>query len=87
LARRPVPTSFGKHLGNAAGRLRARHCDRTRCPIRSADCIAAEPHESPEGPLASADPDLLDVCRSEQIETIPLSGANGIIWSPKSSPA
>ena len=70
---------------NAAGRLRARRYHRTRCPLSMADCIAAESARTTRRPLATADPDLLDVCHTEQIDTIPLPGSNGTIWSPRSS--
>ena len=73
--------------GNAAGRLRARHYHRTHCPISMADCIAAEAARATERQLATADPDLLDVCHTEQIQTIPLPGSDGTTWSPKPSPA
>jgi PIN domain nuclease of toxin-antitoxin system len=70
--------------GNAAGRLRARHYHRTRCPVSMADCIAAESARTTRRPLATADPDLLDLCHTEQIDNIPLPGSNGTTWSPKS---
>lgn len=67
--------------GNAAGRLRARRYHRTRCPISMADCIAAETARATHRPLATADPDLLDVCLAERIEIIPLPGSDGTTWS------
>jgi len=72
--------------GNAAGRLRARRYHRTRCPVSMADCIAAATARTTRRPLATADPDLLDVCHTEHIDTIALPGSDGTIWSPKSSP-
>jgi PIN domain nuclease of toxin-antitoxin system len=75
------------NIGSAAGRLRARRYHRTRCPISMADCIAAETARATRHPLATADPDLLDVCHAEQIETIPLPGSDDTTWSPKPSPA
>jgi predicted nucleic acid-binding protein len=74
-------------IGNAAGRLRGRHHHRTRCPISMADCIAAETARATARPLATADPDLLDVCSTEGIAVIPLPGSDGTIWSSKSNPA
>ena len=68
-------------IGNAAGRLRARHYHRARCPISMADCIAAEIARVTRRPLATADPDLLDVCLAERIEIIPLPGSDGTTWS------
>jgi predicted nucleic acid-binding protein len=73
--------------GNAGGRLRARRYHRTRCPISMADCIAAETARTSRRPLATADPDLLDVCHAERIEIIALPGSDGTTWSPKPSPA
>lgn len=67
--------------GNAAGRLRARRYHRTRCPISMADCIAAETARATHRPLATADPDLLDVCLAERIEIIPMPGSDGTTWS------
>ena len=69
-------------IGNAAGRLRARHYHRTRCPISMADCIAAETARGTRRPLATADPDLLDVCHTEHIDVIPLPQSNGTAWTP-----
>lgn len=74
-----IPVDAG--TGNAAGRLRARRYHRTRCPVSMADCIAAETARATRRPLATADPDLLDVCLSERIEIIPLPGSNGTTWS------
>src|SRR5664279_4402659 len=73
-------------VGNAAGRLRARHYHRTRCPISMADCIAAETARSTGQSLATADPDLLDVCHTERIAVIPLPGSGGTTWTPQTSP-
>jgi predicted nucleic acid-binding protein len=72
--------------GSAAGRLRARHYHRTRCPVSMADCIAAESARTTGRPLATADPDLLDVCQTEEIDTIPLPGSNGTNWYPRAGP-
>ena len=46
-----------------------------------ADCIAAETARATRRPLATADPDLLDVCLAERIEIIPLPGSDGTTWS------
>ncbi len=64
--------------GSAAGRLRARHYHRTRCPISMADCVAAETARATSQPLATADPHLLDVCDIENIDVMPLP-ASGIL--------
>jgi predicted nucleic acid-binding protein len=70
-------------IGSAAGRLRARHYHRTRCPISMADCIAAVTARGTGRPLATADPDLLDVCHREQIAVIPLPQSDGTTWTAK----
>jgi predicted nucleic acid-binding protein len=75
-----IPINAG--TGNAAGRLRSRHYHRTRCPISMADCIAAEIARATRRPLATADPDLLDVCHTEHVEVIALPGSDGTIWGP-----
>lgn len=80
-----IPVDAG--TGSAAGRLRARHYHRIRCPISMADCIAAETARATRRPLATADPDLLDICHTEQIDIIPLPGSDGATWSPTPSPA
>lgn len=80
-----VPVHAG--TGNAAGYLRSRHYHRTRCPISMADCIAAESARAIRRPLATADPDLLDVCQTKRIEVIALPGSDGTTWPPKPSPA
>jgi len=67
--------------GASAGRLRARHYHRTRCPISMADCIAAETARNLDQPLATADPDLLTVCHREGIPRTPLPGSDGTIWA------
>jgi len=68
--------------GSAAGRLRARHYHRTRCPISMADCIAAETARVTGQSLATADPDLLGVCHREGIATLPLPASDGSTWIP-----
>lgn len=68
--------------GSAAGRLRARYYHRTRCAVSMADCIAAETARATKRSLATADPDLLDVCHAEDIATHPLSASDGTTWTP-----
>ncbi|MCW2526088.1 MAG: hypothetical protein JWM76_948 [Pseudonocardiales bacterium] len=80
-------TPIDAPAGNAAGRLRARHYHRTRCPISMADCVAAETARATGRSLATANPGLLDVCHEEQIAVIPLSASNGTTWSPRSNSA
>jgi predicted nucleic acid-binding protein len=72
--------------GNAAGRLRARRYHRTRCPISMADSTAAEVARSHDRALATADPDLLDVCHAEGISFLALPGSNGSLWAPATDP-
>ena len=69
-------------LGAAAGRLRARQYHRSRCPLSMADCIAAEAARSRAEPLATSDPHLLDVCRTENIARHVLPQSDGSIWTP-----
>lgn len=78
---RPVDST----LGMAAGRLRARHYDRRRCQVSLADCVAAESARACGEPLATADPDLLDVCHSEGIAVVVLPGSTGTRWAPPRS--
>jgi predicted nucleic acid-binding protein len=75
---RPVDSA----LGVAAGRLRAGHYDRRRCQVSLADCVAAEAARAGGEPLATADPDLLDVCQAEGIEVVVLPGSEGTRWTP-----
>jgi predicted nucleic acid-binding protein len=69
-------------IGLGAGRLRARHYHRSRCPVSMADCIAAESARRAEQPLATSDPHLLDLCHKEGIATIVLAGSDGTKWTP-----
>jgi predicted nucleic acid-binding protein len=73
-------------LGADAGRLRARHYHRTRCPVSMADCVAAEAARSQAEPLATSDPDLLTVCHLEDIGRVVLPGSDGSIWTPPPAP-
>lgn len=69
-------------IGAAAGLLRARRYHRTRCAVSLADCVAAEVARRRRQPLATADPHLLDVCRSEAITVAVLPGSSGARWTP-----
>jgi PIN domain nuclease of toxin-antitoxin system len=69
-------------LGIAAGRLRARRYHRSRCAVSMADCIAAEAARQASTSLATSDPPLLDLCRTEGIATIVLTGSDGTRWAP-----
>jgi predicted nucleic acid-binding protein len=68
-------------LGAAAGRLLARRYHRSRCPVSIADCIAAEAARSRTEPLATSDPDLLDLCHVEDIARIVLPRSDGSVWT------
>ena len=69
-------------LGVAAGRLRARRYHRSRCAVSMADCIAAEAARQASTRLATSDPHLLDLCRTEGIATVVLTGSDGTRWAP-----
>ena len=73
-------------IGAAAGRLRARSYHRTRCQVSVADCVAAEVARSRRQALATADPDLLDVCHAEGIAVAVLTASNGSRWAPPLGP-
>ncbi|MCL2779922.1 MAG: PIN domain-containing protein [Actinomycetia bacterium] len=75
-----VPVDFA--IGADAGRLRARHYHRTRCAVSMADCVAAAVAQSAHEPLATSDPDLLDMCFREGIAVVPLPGSDGSRWTP-----
>ncbi|MHB2024971.1 MAG: PIN domain-containing protein, partial [Mycobacteriales bacterium] len=68
-------------LGLAAGRLRAKHYHRTRCPVSMADCVAAVLARRLSQQVLTSDPHLLDVCSAEKIELIALPGTDGSIWT------
>ncbi len=80
----PLPVEAA--LGASAGRLRARHYHRTRCPVSMADCLAAEAARQHARPLATSDPHLLDVCHAEGIQITVLPGTDGSRWTPASYP-
>lgn len=68
-------------IGVAAGLLRARHYHRTRCAVSMADCIAAKTARTRAEPLATSDPDLLDICHAEGVSTVVLPGSDGSMWT------
>jgi predicted nucleic acid-binding protein len=69
-------------LGLGAGRIRARHYHRSRCPVSMADCIAAESARRTDQALATSDPHLLDLCHKEGIAMTVLAGSDGTKWTP-----
>ena len=64
-----------------AGLLRARHYHRTNRSVSLADCVAAEIAKG-AGPLATADPHLVDLCRDEGVEVTVLPDSQGSTWRP-----
>ena len=69
-------------VGLRAGLLRARHYHRKNRAVSLADCVAVEAARANDAPLASADPDLLDVCRDEDVRVMPLPDSRGDTRSP-----
>ena len=69
-------------VGVGAGRLRARRYHRTRCAVSLANCVAAETAKRLDAPLATADPDLLDLCHAEAIAVVSLTASDGSRWTP-----
>ncbi len=67
-------------LGLRAGLLRARQYHRRDRAVSLADCVAAETARTQHGPVATADPHLLDMCRDEAIGRIALPESSGNIW-------
>jgi predicted nucleic acid-binding protein len=76
------PSPIDVAMAMRSGLLRARHYHRTNRAVSLADCVAAETARSEHARLASADPHLLDLCRDEGIEVIPLPDSAGRTWSP-----
>lgn len=76
------PCPVGEKVAVTAGRLRARHYHRTRCPVSLADCLAAEVARSEHRCLATSDPALLNVCHDEGIAVIVLPASDGTRWTP-----
>ena len=63
------------------GLLRARQYHRRERPVSMADCVAAEAARSEGSGLATADPDLLDLCHEEGIDVHPLPDTTGRTWT------
>lgn len=63
-----------------AGLLRARHYHRRDRAVSLADCVLAEMARSVQAPVASSDPHLLDMCRDEGVDVVPLPDSNGRTW-------
>lgn len=76
------PSSVEAGLAMQAGLLRARHYHRRDRAVSLADCVAAAAARPVGSSLATADPHLLNLCRDEGIDTIPLPDSSGHTWSP-----
>jgi PIN domain nuclease of toxin-antitoxin system len=64
-------------LATAAGALRARHYRRRQCEVSLGDCLALALAQRRRVPLATSDPDLASVARTEQIDVIGLPDSRG----------
>jgi predicted nucleic acid-binding protein len=69
-------------IGHQAGRLRARHYQRTRRPVSLADGVVAAAAQARGEAVATSDPHLLDVCHAEGVAMVVLAGSDGSRWSP-----
>lgn len=63
--------------GLLAGRLRAGHYHRERCPVSLADCVAAATALTEQQALATSDPALARVVRAEGGRIHPLADSAG----------
>ena len=75
----PEPIHSG--LAARAGLLRARHYHRRDRAVSLADCVLAEAARAPRASVATSDAHLLDMCRDEGIDVIPLPDSQGRTWS------
>ena len=64
-------------LGMQAGRIRARRYHRERAAVSLADCVAAAAALAIDSPLATSDPALAEVLRSEGGKVHPLPDGKG----------
>jgi predicted nucleic acid-binding protein len=76
------PSPVEAAMASQAGQLRARHYHRKSRAVSLADCIAAETARPIDSHLATADPQLLDLCQEEDISVIALPDSAGQTWSP-----
>jgi predicted nucleic acid-binding protein len=60
-----------------AGRIRARRYHRQRAAVSLADCVAAAAALATDSPLATSDPALVEVLRSEGGKVHPLPDSKG----------
>lgn len=77
-----APAALTADVTLQAGLLRARHYHRRNRAISLADCVLVETSRASGSPVATADPHVLDTCRSEGITVVPLPDARGRTWSP-----
>jgi predicted nucleic acid-binding protein len=77
------PPALDAAVAANSGRLRARYYHRKLCAISMADCVAAETARAAGAALATADPQLLDVCDAENIDVVVLCGSDGSVWKPR----
>jgi len=61
--------------------LRARHYDNKTRAVSLADCVVAHVARSTASAVATSDPHLLDLCRDEGVDVIPLPDSSGNRWS------
>ena len=71
------PFAVTHELGMQAGRIRARRYHRERAAVSLADCVAAAAALASESALATSDPALAEVLRSEGGKVHPLPDSKG----------
>jgi len=76
-----APPALTAEVALQAGLLRAGHYHRRDRAISLADCVLAASARASGSSVATADPHVLDTCRSEGITVVPLPDARGGIWS------
>jgi PIN domain nuclease of toxin-antitoxin system len=69
-------------VATTAGALRAAHYHRTRRPVSLADCVVAATAAAGAAAVATSDPHLLELCRDERIDRVPLPDSGGRRWQP-----
>jgi len=77
----PAPAVLDEAIATQAALLRARHYDRKTRAVSLADCVVAQVARSTASAVATSDPHLLDLCRDEGIDVIPLPDSSGTRWS------
>ena len=69
--------AFTHELGMQAGRIRARRYHRQRAAVSLANCVAAAAALAIDSPLATSDPALAEVLRSQGGKVHPLPDSKG----------